>query len=258
MKLKLFSLFLLICMISMVSAAEYNVWLHSIDIDVDSIGETEIVEKYHLFFASDDAKFIFRQTSIELGSDLSQWNTFDARFTPTISPEKVVSGAISYSEGEDNYLEIKYKLSESMMSKGKENSFSEEYNIKATYFNQLYQSGLWVIPDNTRLTINLPPGGELVEDVSPQATIGQNNTRKTITWNGHTSGNKLTLKYVVWKKINPLIDLNELSNFLFRTNEGLMIIGAIIIAIGAIFWKRSYFASKIEAFVEDNTLFEED
>jgi hypothetical protein len=258
MKSKLFMLILLICIIGLVNAASYDVWLHSVGIDVDSTGNATIVEKYHLFFSGDDAKFNFRENSISLGSDLDKWSEFDTRFAPTIGPNKIINGAISYSEGEDNYLEIKYKLSESLMSKGKETSFSEEYNIKATYLNKLYQSGLWVITDNTRITISLPPGAELVENVSPQATIEQNSTRKTITWNGHTSANKLTVKYIVWKKINPIIDLNELSNFLFRTNEGLVIIFVILICIGTIFWKRHYFSAKIEKFVEENTLFEED
>ncbi|MFA5764075.1 MAG: hypothetical protein WC915_04645 [archaeon] len=258
MKSKIFMLISLICIIGLVNAAEYTVWLHSIDIDVDPVGNATIIEKYHLFFSGDEAKINFRQTSITLGSDLDKWSEFDTLFAPTIGPDKIINGAISYSEGEANYLEIKYNLAESLMSKGKETSYSEEYNIKATYFNKLYQSGLWVVPDNTRLTINLPPGAELVENVSPQATVTQNSTRKIITWNGHTSANKLTIKYIVWKKINPIIDLNELSNFLFRTNEGLTIIGLIIVCIGVIFWKRHYFSAKIEKFVEENTLFEED
>jgi hypothetical protein len=83
-------------------------------------------------------------------------------------------------------------------------------------------------------------------------------TKRIITWDGYKSANQLKVKYVLWKKINPIIDLNQLTDFLFRTSEGLIIIGIIILIIGVIIWKRKYFSSKIESFVENNTVFEED
>jgi hypothetical protein len=257
MKKIMFICFLFLIIISFGFAQEYNYWLHSIDIGIAEEGDASVVEKFHLFFSSEENKLFFREKSIELGSSLTAWKDFDPLFSPTIAPDKIIRGNITYKEGEDNYLEIRYDLSEKIMSKGKETSFSREYNLKATYFNKLYQTGLWVIPDNTKIEITLPPGADIVGDVYPEANVRQETTKKILTWTGHTSGNKLALKYSLLKDIKPIIDLNDVTNFLFRTNQGLLLIGAIIVCIGGIIWKRHFFATKIEKFVENNTRFEE-
>ncbi|MDD3083831.1 MAG: hypothetical protein PHP82_02300 [Candidatus ainarchaeum sp.] len=259
MKKRFFTLFLIIILISCsVSAEGYNVWLHNVNIVIDTDGSSEITEKFHLSFNTEEDKINFRKTSIELGSDLKKFEDFDEMFSPTIGLNNIINGKITYGEGEDNYLEIKYGLADTLMAKGKETTLVEEYSIKANYLNKLFQSGLWIIPDNTTIVVELPPGAEIRETVSPDAIIDSIGTRKTITWSGYKSANKLNIKYVLWKKINPIFDLNKFTNFLFRTNEGLIIIGILLFVIGAIIWKRKYFSSKIENFVENNTVFEEE
>jgi hypothetical protein len=258
MKKELLIVITLLLLISFVNASNHGIWLHSINIFVENSGDAEITEKFHLFFVDNDDKILFRQKSIELGSDLSQWKLFDPIFSPTIGLNNIINGKITYSEGEDNYLEIKYKLADSLMALGKETNLIEEYSIKANYLNNLFQSGLWIIPDNTIITFELPPGAELNETISPDAVIGTISTRKTITWTGYKSANRLNVKYVLWKKINPVFDLNEFNNFLFKTREGMIIILFFIGIICLIIWKRKYFVSKIESFVENNTVFEED
>ncbi len=259
MKFKLLSVIIvLIFFTSFVSAQNYGIWLHTINVNIASNGNAEISEKFHLFFPTDNDKIEFRETSKSLGSDLKKWETFDNKFVPTIGLNNIINGTISYSEGEDNFLEIKYNLADALMAKGKDTALVEEYSIKANYLNKLYQAGLWVIPDSTTITIEFPPGAEIKDGILPEAIIGVNGTRKTITWVGYKSANQLNVKYVLWKKINPIINLNEVSDYLFRTNEGLMIIFVTLIIVGGIVWKRNYFASKIEKFVENNTRFEED
>lgn len=255
---KIIFLFILIFFLGFVNSIDYGVWLHNIDIEINDEGNAQINEKFHLFFPNEDEKILFRENSKELGSNLDKWKNFDELFVPTIGMKNIVNGTIVYSEGEDNYLEISYGLADNLMVKGKETNFIQDYSIKANYLNKLYQSGLWIIPDNTRITFIFPPGAELNEGISPDAIIGNNGTKKTATWVGYKSANELKVKYVIWKKVNPIIDLNELNYFLFRTQEGLVVIFGIIILIGITIWKRNYFSSKIEKFVEDNTLFEED
>jgi len=255
---KMFIVIFLLLTTSLVLADGYGVWLHTIDIGVENTGDAQISEKFHLFFDTENDRINFREKSIELGSDLRLWENFDLIFTPTIGLNNIVNGTITYSEGEDNYLEISYNLADELMAKGKETNLVEEYSIKANYLSALYDSGLWIIPDNTRVTIELPPGADLKDDVSPDAELGMNATKRTITWTGYKSANQLNVKYVLWKKINPLIDINQFVNFLFRTGEGAMIIVVFLIIIGGIIFKRKYFANKIETFVENNTVFEED
>jgi hypothetical protein len=255
---KILTLVLFFSIISMVFAIDYGVWLHDIKIEVDSEGEALISEKFHLFFPNEDEKIAFREKSLELGSNLNKWAEFDKKFTSKIGFNNITKGTITYSEGEDNYLELKYSLADEIMAKGKETTLVEEFNVKANYFNELYQSGLWIIPDNTRVTIVLPPGAEIRDSFSPEGIIGNEGTKKTITWNGYKSANELKIKYVIWKKINPIVDLNQVTNFLFRTTEGLVVITVILIIVGVVVWKRSFLASKIEKFSENNTQFEED
>lgn len=257
MRKKILILFLLILFSCFVSAQEHGVWLHNININILAEGKAEITETFNLYFNTEESKIDFRQKSVEFGSDLRKWEEFDAQFSPTIGSNNIINGKITYSEGQNNYLEIKYGLADSLMVKGKETNFIEEYSIKANYLDKLFQSGLWVIPDNTTITIELPPGAELSETVSPDAIINTVGARKNISWIGYKSANRLNIKYVIWKQINPIIDLNEITNFLFRTRDGLILLGIFIVFLVLIIWKRKFFITKIENFVEENTVFEE-
>ncbi|MDD4251002.1 MAG: hypothetical protein PHX27_02310 [Candidatus ainarchaeum sp.] len=255
---KIFLTILILLFTSTVFAQGYGVFAHNVNIIISNDGTAEITEKFQLYFNTDQDKLEFRTTSTDLGSDLRKWEEFNPQFKPTIGQNNIINGKITYSEGNDNYLEIKYQLADALMAKGKETNLVEEYSIKANYLNNLFQSGLWIILDGTTIVIELPPGAEINETISPDAIIGSNGTKKTITWKGYKSANKLNVKYILWKKINPILDLNEVTNFLFKTTQGLIIIIIALILMGTIIWKRKYFSSKIESFVEDNTVFEED
>lgn len=245
-----------------VSAQEFNdygIWLHRIDIDVDSGGESEISEKFHIFFTDELAKREFRQLSSNFGTDLTRWEEFNPRFRSNIGGERAVNKRVNYSEGDDSYLEIEYSLAEPLMARGKETSLIKEFSIKANYLNSFYDLGLWVIPENTRLSIILPAGAEIKDPLRPQGTIvNYGSNRRMITWQGYISSNELNFQYYNWKKIDPIIDLNRVNQFLFRTSEGLTIIGTLILIIVAIIWKRKSIAEKIENFVEANTIIKED
>ena len=254
---KIFLVFSLILLIGFASAQNYGIWSHNIEINIDADGFAQISEKFHLFFPTEADKLDFREQSNILGTNGTKWQEFNSAFVPTIGSSNIVSPKIAYNESDDSYLEITYSLSEPLMSKGKETALIEEYSIKAVYLNNLYRSGIWVIPDNTRLSIELPAGAEIKDNIEPQAEIITIGSKKIIFWEGYKSGNQLQVKYVIWKKINPIVDLNEFSYFLFRTSEGAIVILAILVVVGFIVWKRKAFASKIEKFVENNTKFEE-
>jgi len=181
-------------------------------------------------------------------------------FSPNIGSDNHINGKISYNEAERSYLEMKYGLSDPIMEKGKDTTLLVEYSIKANYFNNFFQSGLWIIPDNTELTIELPPGAEINDAVEPEAVIATNVLGKgpTVTWEGYKSANKLTLNYKWWKKIEAVVDLGSIIQFLFRTTEGLLLIAAFIIAVGIILWKRKKITAKVEEFVEENSVIEEE
>lgn len=250
---------LLILLTNTFAQDNYGIWLHNIDIEVNTTGEVEVSEKFYLFFENDVAQLEFRENRTKFGSDLTLWEEFNSRFKSTIGGTKAVNKKINYSEGADTFLQITYNLIDPLMAQGKETALVSEYSIKANYLNNLYESGLWVIPENTRVSIILPAGAEIKDIVKPQATIiNYSSNRKQIIWEGYKSSNELSLKYFIWKKIDPIFDLNKVSNFMFRTQEGLILLVILLIIISGIIWKRKLIADKIEDFVEANTILKEE
>jgi hypothetical protein len=252
-------LFSLLIMSSAVCAqsVSYTVWSHTIDITLDDEGNAKITEIFSLLFPTEQDKIDFRNMSKEFGTNLNRWEEFDTRFTNTIGKSSGIKKQIAYNEGTNTYLELKYELNEPLMAKGKETSFRKQYIVKANFFDSLYQSGLWVIPDGTVLSVLLPPGADIEEQIEPESQIINDFSRKKIIWEGYKSGNKFSLTYVLWKKIPPIVDLNKTISFLFRTPEGLAVLAIIGLSIVGILWKRKKITKSIEGFVEDNTIFDE-
>ena len=58
--------------------------------------------------------------------------------------------------------------------------------------------------------------------------------------------------------MDPLLDISELNHFLFRTQTGQLIILAIIVLTGVLFWQRKKIVNAIEEFVENNSLIKEE
>ncbi|MEK6958605.1 MAG: hypothetical protein AABW59_01025 [archaeon] len=239
-------------------ALSYTVTLHSINMQVDTEGKASVIEKFFMIFPNDTEKISFRDQSKTLGLDISTWTNFDSRFKTSIGQNNITNTKIIYNEGEANYLEISYDLTDSLMAKGKETNMVTEYSIKATFLNDFYQSGIWVIPDGTSISIELPPGAETKDQIEPQAAIINAGARKVITWQGYKSSNKITLDYILWKKITPVVDLNSIVSFLFKTTEGLALIAAIIVLLFVTIIFRKKIFAKLEEFVENNSIIEEE
>ena len=240
-----------------VHAIDYSVTSHTIDIQIAGEGNDTVIEKFFVGFPNEVEKKAFRDNSLLLGTNIDEWKSFNQEFTTSLG-QNTSNKKISYTEGEQNYLQISYDLAEPLMAKGKETTMVTEYLIKVNYFNAFYQAGLWIIPDNTKISIELPPGAEIRDTVEPQASITNAGSRKIVAWEGYKSGNRLTLNYIMWKKIDPVIDLNALTLFLFNTQEGMLLILIVIIAIVVIVWQRKKITQKIEEFVETNSIIKEE
>jgi len=252
-----FTFLVLILTVSCAHAINYSVSQRAINIQINTGGQDFVTERFYLYFPNETERILFREKSFEIGTDIQKWGTFNSLFAPSLG-DNTSNKKISYNEGEQNYLEISYMLSEPLMAKGKEAQMLTEYRLKVNYFNSFYQAGLWIIPENTRITVELPPGAEIREAIEPQATVGSSGTRKTIIWEGYKSVNKLSLSYVLWKKMEPVVDLNEMMNFMTKTNEGRIITAALIAAFVLILWQRKKIAEKIEDFVEKNSIIKEE
>ena len=144
------------------------------------------------------------------------------------------------------------------MAKGKEATMMIEYNLKVNFFNNFYTAGQWTIPESTTISVELPPGAEIRDTVVPQATITTNGSRKIVNWQGYKRGNELTLNYILWKKITPVVDINAITSFLFKTQEGLILIVISIIVLIVIIMQRKKITHAIEEFVEKNSIIQEE
>ncbi|MDD3159471.1 MAG: hypothetical protein PHQ98_00710 [Candidatus ainarchaeum sp.] len=257
---KLILLFLFFVFVSAVYSASlsqpaYSIYQHDIEIDIDIDGNSVVVEKFYLSFQNENDKLNFRKKSDELGTDFQNWIEFNPVFTYSIGNKDLVEKTIvEYSDGVQNYIKLTYALTEQIVFESKESTFMKELVLKTKYFDYFYD-GSWVIPDNTMVAIILPAGAEVGENIEPSADISSVGQRKKIIWNGYKTSNKLSLSYVTWKKITPVIDLTELINFLTGTTTGIIIIFVSSVVLAIILIKRKLIINVIEDFVEDNSKF---
>lgn len=258
--------FLSVIMATAFSASiDYSITTHTINIqlgiqntDTNAPSIDTVVERYYLYFASDADRITFREKSLELGTSVDEWKRFNPLFVSSLG-ENTINKKISYNEGgEENFLQISYTLPDTLMAKGKEAQMMVEYTLKVNYFNSFYQSGMWIIPEGTKITIELPPGAEVRETIEPQAEIITNGTRKNVVWNGYKSTNKLFLVFVTWKQITPVVDFGYVTNFLTKTEAGWAIIIGILALIVVLIWKRKIISSKIEGYVEKHSMIKEE
>lgn len=255
----LIALILLVTLSTAMAASEYTISKQIITMEISPDGSAQIIERFYLIFPNDTSKVNFRNISKTTGSDFEKWAKFDPKFAPSIGSETVVNGKIAYNEIEGySYLEISYELQEPLMAKGKETAMVAEYSIKANYFNNFYQSGIWIIPDNTTLILQLPPGAEIKDTIEPPSEITTVGSRKIITWEGYKSANRLTVNYILWKKVAPVIDISSIVTLLFKTTQGQILILLVAILIMIVIWKKKLINDTIEKFVEENSKIEEE
>jgi len=254
---KILFLILFLFILSFSFADTHIITFHTINLDVDADGFAQITERYYLYFPTQDDKLAFREKSTMLGYDPVNWTNFDPKFTTTVGSNNLTGGVISYADGEASFLELKYNLKDPLMEKVQETNMVIEFSMKASYFNKLFEPPFWVIPDNTNITLALPPGASVKNSVEPKASTTTIGTKQSIFWEGYKSAGELKVNYVLWKKSDPVVDINALTNFLFKTTQGIItiIIGIIILLL--LIWKRKKISNKIENFVENHTVIEE-
>lgn len=248
---------IIILFLGSVSAIDYTVEEHSLNIQINIEENDKIEERFYINFPNESSKIDFREKSLQLGTSLENWKEFDKLFTPSIT-ENTLNKKISYNEGEQNYLSLSYNLSEPLMAKGKETNMLSEYSLKVNYFNSFYQSGLWIVPDNTKIIVELPAGADVRDAIEPEAVTAKQGNKTIITWQGYKSANKLSLSYVLWKKMDPLVDLSAFNTFLFNTQTGQITIAGLILVAAILFWQRKKIIEEIEKFVEKNSLIKEE
>jgi hypothetical protein len=254
-KLMLVSLFLLL-FLNITFGQNYSIYLHEINITISNEGQAEVVERFNLFFPNDEERVTFRTLSTNLGSDLAKWAKLNEVFNPNIGNQNLLNKQITYNETDAPYLELRYKLVDSLMAKGKENPNNIEYTLKAVFLDKFFQTNVWVIPENTEISFILPPRAEIIDIIEPEAEIINVGTNPIIKWRGYKSANRLTLKYIVWNA--PQIAMDQIINKIFYTFEGQILIAVFTIIIVFIFIERKKISGIIEDYIAENSEFEKE
>lgn len=251
-----FVLVLLLLILSTVCAQNYAVYLHEINITVLDDGRADVVERFNLFFPNDEEKVAFREMSTQYGSDIDKWSQLNEIFQPNIGNQNLINKQISYNESESTYLELRYRLVDSLMAKGKESPNNVEYSLKATFLDNFFETNVWVIPDNTELSFILPTRAEVSGTIEPEAQVTNNGTNTIVKWTGYKSANKLSLKYLAWNP--PKIEMDEIINSIFYSFQGQIFVTAFAIVVLILFIERRKISTIIEDFVAENSKLTDD
>ncbi|MBN2067795.1 MAG: hypothetical protein JW744_04975 [Candidatus Diapherotrites archaeon] len=229
----------------------YLISNHTIEITLDEEGNAQVNERFFLDFQNEWQLSDFRDTVKEIGVSLDAWKEYDARLHPYIGQDNDISASkVSFIENSSNYLEISYSLTSSLMQKVKETSRVKEYSLKPKFFNNFLVGSLWVIPDDTTISINLPVGAELQPPVEPEAAINGSN----VTWSGYKNSNKLTLNYRAFKQIASF-DFGQAVRELMQSNLFWVVIVAAIVVCAILFWNRRNLGARVENYIVEHSDF---
>jgi len=226
---------------------------HVIEIDVDSVGNANVRERFFLQFQNEQQIASFRQVVSEIGASVDGWQAHDGRIFPHIGQrsEIAVSG-ISFIENTDSldFLEINYSLNSPIMEKRSETSRVIDYGLKPKYFANFVEGSLWVIPEGTSIIVNLPRGIEIDLPVKPDAAVEGH----AVVWTGYVFGNKLELNYSLFKQIASL-DLSRVLGELMQSGLFWILLIVAAVASVAVFAKRKAISGKIEAYLVEHSDF---
>jgi len=227
---------------------------HSIDIDVDSAGNAQVVERFFLFFQNEQQLVDFRQTVNEVGVSLSGWKSYDPRIYPHIGQEQDVEvQGISFIENPNaiDFLEISYGLNSPIMEKKGETSRVVSYSVKPKFFAEFSDGALWVIPEGTTITVRLPKGVRIEGEIKPDAVV----TGSDVTWTGYVSGNELNIDYGFFKEIASF-DLREAVQQLLQSDIFWFLVAFVAVFFLLLFAKRKSIGDRVENYLVAHSDFE--
>lgn len=249
---KIFALtFALLLFASLCSGQFYILDSHVIEINVDSMSNAQVRERYFLQFQNEIQLDSFRQRVSEIGASVDGWRTSDSRIYPHIGQgsDIAVSG-ISFIENPDSldFLEMNYALKSPIMEKRNETSRAIDYGLKAKYFTNFVDGSLWVIPKGTLIIVNLPRGVEIEKPVKPDAGV----EASTVVWTGYVFGNELELNYRLFKQITSF-DLRQAISELMQSDLFLVFVAVAIVISLAVLAKRRAITGRMENYIVEHS-----
>lgn len=232
-------------------AGALDVDRHSIDIAVDAKGYAVIAEQYALKFANQYEFSEFRETANENGSSLLAWgadyNFFYPRFGGSAGINRIAKSSVSFDEG-TRTLTLGYELESPFAQIVKDEPRSSLWRIPDRAFSLFQQGGIIIVPENTAITITLPPNAEVVMEGIPAHIAVSGNTVTASAM----STNFLNLQYTLPKPIAPSMSSFELvQNFL--SGNGIMVAAALAVALVVVFIYRKRISERVEDYIVEHS-----
>ncbi|MFH0955413.1 MAG: hypothetical protein V1777_04890 [Candidatus Micrarchaeota archaeon] len=234
---------------------------HVIEITVDSVGKTQVVERFYLLFDSEREITNFQQQAQALGADLDSWQAFDGNIHNYIGA--IEQGRITYEEKEgDRFVKLEYTTKNPLFA-ASETVRQTNYSINSGAFESLRQGSVFVIPSNTKIVIQLPHQTQidlasLKPGLEQQSLIDQTIQNKRIIWSGHlTISGNLQLNYSIEKEIAPNVGISKLFIQFVQNGQAGYIVAVLLVFLGIVYFKRRSIQQKAEHYLIENSSLEQ-
>ena len=237
------------------SAAALQLNTHFIEINLDSEGKAQIIEKYELTFFSSLELEQFRGKVSENSSSIDAWKVDYPFFYPRFAEaagNKLDASFVTFDE-EQRTLTLEYFIERPFATMQKDEPRATLWAIPDSQFGAYITQSLIIIPQNTIIRINLPSNGKALPNDIPAEQAIQGNS---ITVSGITTNN-MNIKYVIQKPLSPSFNSFQfVRDFLFQPSNYIYTFIFVIVIVG-IYWKRKIITSKIEKYVEEHSEMEQ-
>ncbi|MBN1941580.1 MAG: hypothetical protein JW772_05355, partial [Candidatus Diapherotrites archaeon] len=156
-------------------AQAYEITSHTIEMTIDNEGFARITEKFFLAFPNEFLLEDFLKKNEDFGISLDSWKQFDERIHTYIGrEEELLRAEVVFVDDIDKYLEIEYSLNTPIVVKKNETNRIIDFAIAPRFFDQFLQGGVYIIPNNTEIAINLPTAAEILSQVRPDGVVSSN------------------------------------------------------------------------------------
>ncbi len=235
-------------------ASAYFIDRHLIQADIADDGSAKVSEKFFLVFRNAVDLTNFRNKALENGPSIDAWSAFDGNIATHIDSIKGGTGRVLFEEKQsERFVSLEYETSEQFMKKKSETSRKILWEINQNVFRSFESASIYVIPNNTDISILLPKNALIEGDIVPTGVVSGN----IVSWSGpiNVSG-KLVLDYSTEKQIAPGIGISKALQEIVANGTMPIIAIVIVIVLAIVYQQRKAISKKIEKYVVDHSQIE--
>jgi hypothetical protein len=214
-----------------------------INIELEKTGDAKITENYRLSFISELDSDDFKKTAVKNGSSFLSWKASYEFIKKHINSENMTSNTTIAYEENTNTLTLIY-FEKNLAELTKQEQRADYFKIDEKKLSAFNERGSIIIPENTKITITLPPNSEAITtNLPPKVKVLGNQ----IVLQGITS-NSMTINYILNKPI-----IGEGNDIIKGIPNAYIIIAIATIIIILIHLNRDEFEKKIEEYIVEHS-----